>query len=184
MNSFQNFHPVRLRRVVMTWTHHVEFFTRAAYGFEMPESRLLWLLGLGGPTTASQLTGPAFMQKFQISRAIAKLRKLGYVTAQPHPDDLRSEILELTAKGKACYEQLAELSIKWANATEQQLTPREQLALDAMLAKLQAGVEALGPVVAADLARIKPSAVKAAARAAKKKQRGGGEQLPRSMHVR
>ena len=198
MNDSDNFHPVRLRRIVMTWTLHVERFTTAVYGFEMPESRLVWLLHSLGPRTASQLVEPALMRKFQISRSIARLRELGVVSTVQHPDDLRSEIIELTAQGRACAKQLTALSVKWANAMEQGLSEREHTLLNTLLTKLDAGVNALAPLVDADLAaaqrsngralkaKAQPAARPAAktAKTAEPAPRKARKQAPHRLHIR
>jgi DNA-binding MarR family transcriptional regulator len=153
MSSFENFRPVRMRRFTMTWTRHVERFTRSVYGFEMPESRLVWLLGRSELITAKELCAPALMEKSQVSRSIAKLRALGLVEAQPNPTDLRSEYLQLTRSGRACFERMLSLSLKWADWVEADLTPEEQQVLEAVLAKLQLRVEQLGEVVESDVKR-------------------------------
>jgi DNA-binding MarR family transcriptional regulator len=155
MNTRDHFRPVQLRHIVMIWTHHVEHFMQALFDFEMPEGRLLWLLAQAGPATATQLCGLAYMRKFQVSRSLAKLRELGYVTMVQNPDDQRSEIVQLTDSGVACNQLLLRYSLKWADLLEQQLTPSESKALESALAKMQANAEHLGPVVEADLAAVK-----------------------------
>ena len=151
MNSGDSLLPVLLRRYVMTWTHHVERYTRAVWGFEMPESRLIWHLGLLGPTTASQLVKPALMGKFQVSRSLDRLRRLGLISSSPHPQDQRSELIALTDEGLACARTLTALSNKWADATEAGLSPRQHQQLMVLVEKLQAGAERLGAQVDADL---------------------------------
>jgi DNA-binding MarR family transcriptional regulator len=160
MNSRDHFRPVQLRHIVMVWTHHVEQFMGALFGMEMPEGRLLWLLAKEGPTTATQLCGLAYMRKFQVSRSLAKMRGLGLVSMTPHPNDLRSEIIQLTDLGVRTSQTLLTHSLKWADLLEQNLSTAEHQALDSALTKMLNNAEHLGPVVEADLALARSTAKK------------------------
>lgn len=138
----------------MLWTSAVEIYMQARFRFEMPEGRLLWLIAQHETVTATQLCELAFMRKFQVSRSLEKLRKLGLVGAITSPEDSRSKFVTLTPLGVSVSVELLDQSVKWADYLEQDLTQVERKSLESALNKMRRNAASLTPIVETELLAV------------------------------
>jgi DNA-binding MarR family transcriptional regulator len=120
----------------LLWSTNREFFTSLQdAGISFSQLKCLGLLGeaeeqltLGALSEATGLSLPA------ISRAIDGLVHRGEVKRAEDPNDRRSKLLNVTARGRATYERLA--SVRAAGVrrfVEEELEPEERAALGAAL---------------------------------------------------
>lgn len=140
----EEFLPYRLS---VTANRMSRAFARAyaeRFGLSIPEWRVMAVLGTGGPMPASAIVERTAMDKVKVSRAVAALEGKGLVLRKPHPDDRRSALLDLTAEGRAVFEQIVPL----ARALEAELTavlgPEDRALLATLLARLDAHLGKLG----------------------------------------
>ena len=95
-------------------------------GFDDFDAAYLNVFQYPGPHGArpSQLAARLRMTKQAVNYLLGELERLGYLTRQPDPDDLRSKRVALTPRGKSAIhvirEAVAEMETTWA----QQLGPK------------------------------------------------------------
>src|SRR2546421_9622047 len=82
-----------------------------------------------GPMTPGELAAKEVVQPPSMTRVIAALEDLGYVSRRPHPTDGRQSIVELTDEGTAYV--LADISAReaWLDKRLAQLTEAERRTL-------------------------------------------------------
>jgi DNA-binding MarR family transcriptional regulator len=74
------------------------------FGLSIAQWRILALVAREGETTLNDLADRVRYDKSQISRAISALVERGAVNRTVSPTDLRSNVVSLTAAGRALYE--------------------------------------------------------------------------------
>jgi DNA-binding MarR family transcriptional regulator len=119
---------------------------RKRFGLKIPEWRVMAVLGDASHAsgiTQRALTAATLMDKVAVNRAVRVLEERGLIARLPNPVDGRSQLLELTAEGRAIHAEVMPLAL----ATERELltgfAPAEQAKLRAMLAALRARAEAM-----------------------------------------
>ena len=89
--------------------------------------------------TASEIGQRANMHKTKISRAVQKLTDRRFVTRLRGDQDRRTELLSLTAAGRAAYDDLFEVAKAYDARLTADLTTAERETLKGLLVKLAAG---------------------------------------------
>ena len=74
--------------------------------FALTEARVLYEIAHGSGPTAAEIARALDLDKAQLSRVIAKLRRSGLVKASPSPQHAKHQLLSLTQKGKHAFESL------------------------------------------------------------------------------
>jgi len=100
--------------------------------------RILFNLAQYGQSHSKALCEQASMDKSTVSRAVKALIIEQYVQSSANPDDKRTSLLMLTAKGKALYEQLAPEALLWEKELLAVLDDEEYQALVQSLNKISA----------------------------------------------
>jgi DNA-binding MarR family transcriptional regulator len=127
----------------LLWSTNREFFTTLQEaGISFSQLKCLGLLteadpqlSLGGLSEETGLSLPA------ISRAVEGLVQRGEVKRAEDPDDRRSKLLTVTARGRNTYERLASVRAAGVKRFIEELRPEER---DALGAALHPVVERLG----------------------------------------
>ncbi|WP_448327078.1 MarR family winged helix-turn-helix transcriptional regulator [Sulfitobacter sp. M13] len=109
------------------------------YDMLRTEWRVLFHLGLYGQMTASEIGQRANMHKTKISRAVQKLTDRRFVTRLRGDQDRRTELLSLTAAGRAAYDDLFDVAEAYDARLTADLTTAERETLKGLLVKLAAG---------------------------------------------
>lgn len=119
---------------------------RKRFGLKIPEWRVMAVLGDAAHQdglTQRALTRATLMDKVAVNRAVRVLEERGLVARLPNPVDGRSQLLELTAEGRAIHAEVMPLAL----ATERELLGRfaahEQAMLRTMLEALRTRAEAM-----------------------------------------
>jgi DNA-binding MarR family transcriptional regulator len=84
-----------------------------AIGLQLPEARVMTVLGARRPVSSNAIVQHTSMDKATVSRAIARLLRLGLLTRRPDPRDRRLLVLDFTQKGRRTYAKLARLARAW-----------------------------------------------------------------------
>jgi DNA-binding MarR family transcriptional regulator len=107
-----------------------------AFGIGLVEWRILRLLGPHGTSTANLIGADLDLDKAAISRSLATLERLGWISRVPHPKDGRTRPLGLTPSGVDLYWRVAPV----AQARERELfegfTAEDISALSRLLERL------------------------------------------------
>ena len=98
--------------------------------------RALAILGRYPGVSANEVAERTAMDKVAVSRALARLIDAGRVRRTTHGDDRRRSVLELTARGRKVYEQVAPMALRHEQRLLAHLDAQERDWLDRILTKL------------------------------------------------
>ena len=100
------------------------------------EWRAMAILGRYPGVSANEVAERTAMDKVAVSRALARLIDAGRVCRSTHGDDRRRSVLELTARGRKVYEQVAPMALRHEQRLLAHLDAQERDWLDRILTKL------------------------------------------------
>ena len=100
------------------------------------EWRAMAILGRYLGVSANEVAERTAMDKVAVSRALARLIDAGRVRRTTHGDDRRRSVLELTARGRKVYEQVAPMALRHEQRLLAHLDAQERDWLDRILTKL------------------------------------------------
>ena len=139
--DLDRFLPYRLDILAEGVSRALSRIYKEKYGLGVPEWRVLAHLGQYAPITARDIGAHSRMHKTKVSRAVATLEALGFLTRNGNDEDRREALLSLTAKGQAAYDDLAPKAADFArhllddlSATERRLLERT---VDRLLKRLE-----------------------------------------------
>lgn len=117
------------------------------FGISIAEWRCLAVLARRGPLGAGEVAERTWLDKVQVSRAVARLKDRGLVERAVDPKDRRAVQLSITAAGAALFREIALVARAWEEELASALGLSERRTLDRVLDKLDL---ALARVEAAD----------------------------------
>ena len=134
--DLDRFLPYRLDILAESVSRALSRLYKERYGLGVPEWRVLAHLGQYAPITAKAIGVHSRMHKTKVSRAVAALEQLGFVGRTGNDADRREELLSLTAKGRAAYDDLAPKAADFARHLLDELTAAEQRVLEHTIDRL------------------------------------------------
>ena len=134
--DLDRFLPYRLDILAEAVSRALSRLYKERYGLGVPEWRVLAHLGQYAPITAKAVGTHSRMHKTKVSRAVAALERLGFLARNGSAQDRREELLSLTAKGKAAYDDLAPKAADFARHLLDDLSATERKTLDSAIEKL------------------------------------------------
>lgn len=108
----------------------------AEFGLSIPEWRLMAVLGDEGRLSTQALIARTEMDRVKVSRAVIRLADKGLIDRTSHPEDQRAQLLSLSAKGQALYQQIVPRALALQGELAGALTPAELSALSRILDKV------------------------------------------------
>lgn len=111
---------------------------RNRFGLNVPEWRVIAVLGDSGALTQRQLTRLTIMDKVAVNRACKELEKRGLARRQPNAEDGRSHHLELTDAGRAMHGAIMPLALEMERRLFSTFTEEELALFRALLARIRA----------------------------------------------
>ncbi|MGK6315998.1 bifunctional helix-turn-helix transcriptional regulator/GNAT family N-acetyltransferase [Neorhizobium sp. DT-125] len=78
--------------------------------YTLTEGRILYEMGARERVSATELNRDLGLDPAYLSRILKKFREAGFIESEPDPADKRSQILNITEKGREIYETLGERS--------------------------------------------------------------------------
>jgi DNA-binding MarR family transcriptional regulator len=117
---------------------------RARFGLKIPEWRVMAVLGDAGGLTQRELVGETLMDKVAVNRACKVLEQRELVARSPNARDGRSHHLELTASGRAMFEEIMPLAQGMEKRLFAVLGEAETASLKGALEKLLERARAMG----------------------------------------
>src|SRR5258708_36066276 len=81
------------------------------FALTVPEWRVMAVLGRFGPLSANAVCERTAMDKVRVSRAVARLAATGRLERRTDATDRRRALLELTARGRAVYDEIGPLAL-------------------------------------------------------------------------
>lgn len=106
------------------------------FALTIPEWRVLATVAEVPRVRARDVVAARHLPKTAVSRAVASLRRRGYLKVDVNRTDRRESFLSLTPKGRALYAELVPLAERYARSLLARLAPAERRALDSAFAKL------------------------------------------------
>jgi DNA-binding MarR family transcriptional regulator len=135
------FLPYRLSILASKVTARLAREYEQAIGLQLPEARVMTVLGAHRPVSSNAIVQHTSMDKATVSRAVARLLRLGLLTRKPDPRDRRLLVLDFTLKGRRAYAKLARLARAWESWFAAGLRGVEYERLVAVLAKLESRLD-------------------------------------------
>lgn len=132
----QDFLPYLLNQAAEASSLDFQKVYKQRYGMLRNEWRVLFHLGLLERITAGEIGQRAGLHKTKISRAVQKLAERRYLRRERDAGDRRREFLELTATGRAVYDDLRGVAERYDAALLDGFSDEEARRLRAMLRRL------------------------------------------------
>jgi len=139
----EEFLPYRLSLLSNTVSGAIAALYADKFAISMTEWRIMALLGEHPRISADELCRRTRIEKSVVSRAVARLLERHLLLRETDVADRRRSILELSTTGQEIYAEIAPVALELEQRLVARLDVEERRALDALLAKLQAGAEAL-----------------------------------------
>ena len=132
------FLPYRLSVLSNTVSSRIAKSYAERFSLTVPEWRVMAVLGRFPGLTAGEVTERTAMDKVQVSRAVARLKKTHRIEQRAVEGDRRARHLFLTEAGEAIYAQIVPLALDYERRVAASLSAGERAQLDRLLDKLAA----------------------------------------------
>lgn len=113
------------------------------YDMSIGEWRVMANLGHQEPQSGHEIGSHSHLDKVQISRAVARLEKKGWIQREGDTVDRRRNLLTLTVEGRAVFNEIGKLALAFEDDVSASLSTEEYAALDRILRKLLKRAESL-----------------------------------------
>lgn len=134
--EMQEFLPYLLNRAAEEVSLDFQVHYKRRYGMLRTEWRVLFHLGRYGPLTARDIGQRARIHKTKISRAVSALETRRFITRERQESDRRRELLSLTAGGRAAFDDLSDIALRYNEKLRARFQPKEWEVLKACLTRL------------------------------------------------
>jgi DNA-binding MarR family transcriptional regulator len=136
--------PYRISVVAEAVSHLFAARYEQRFGLSIPEWRVMAVVGEGAPQSTQAVIGRTGMDRVRVSRAVIRLADKGLLERAPHPRDQRAQMLALSSRGRAVYDEIIPLAREMQARLAEALTEAECAQLDRILAKLARRAEEMG----------------------------------------
>ena len=131
MIDLNAFLPYQFSQLADVVSHSVATVYESRLGISRDDWRVLVAVNQARHMRATDIAQHTTLDKMQVSRAIARLEKKGFVSRMADADDKRQQILVATSAGQAAYEKVSPLMmarndylLQDLNATEREVLQR------------------------------------------------------------
>ena len=136
--DLEHFLPYRLSILSNTVSQAIAREYAGRFHLSITEWRVIAVLGRYEGLSAGEVAQRTAMDKVAVSRALARLAKVGRVRRTLADHDRRRSVLQLTAKGWKIYDEVVPLALEHERRVLERLTAAESAALSRILDKLAA----------------------------------------------
>lgn len=141
MIDLNAFLPYQFSQLADVVSHSVATVYESRLGISRDDWRVLVAVNQARDMRATDIAQHTALDKMQVSRAIARLEKKGFLSRTADTDDKRQQILAVTPAGQAAYREVSPLMMARNDYLLQDLTPAErevlQRSLDQVLNRAQ-----------------------------------------------
>ncbi|MCY7354719.1 MAG: MarR family winged helix-turn-helix transcriptional regulator [Lysobacter sp.] len=138
--ELERFLPYRLSVLSNRISQTIASAYAARFGIGVTEWRVIAVLGRYCGLSANEVAERTAMDKVAVSRAVARLLERGLLQREPHGDDRRRSVLELSEAGYGVYDEVVPLALGFERQLLSPLDASERAMLDTLLSKLDAGL--------------------------------------------
>ncbi|MEM8689681.1 MAG: MarR family transcriptional regulator [Pseudomonadota bacterium] len=135
--ELEHFLPYRLNVVAEAVSRALARLYETRHGISIAEWRVIATLGQYDRMTAKDIGAHSRMHKTKVSRAVARLEARQCLRRTSNAADMREAFLELTAEGRAIYDDLVPRALAFEKKLSDALSAEEQASLEALLSKLE-----------------------------------------------
>lgn len=111
--TLDEFIPYRLSVLSNTISRKIAEIYNREFGLNIWQWRVMAVVGETPGVSATAVTSKTAMDKVAVSRAVAGLIELGYMTRDASSEDARRSVLQLTKQGESIYRQIVPLALKY-----------------------------------------------------------------------
>jgi DNA-binding MarR family transcriptional regulator len=141
--ALEAFLPYRLSVLSNTVSDAIARLYRDRFGLSIAEWRCMAVLGRFAPLPAREVASRTAMDKVQVSRAIAALRKRGLALQATDTQDRRRSKLALSAAGRRMHDEIVPLARDAEARLVLDLSSEDRARLSALLGRLQSAAASL-----------------------------------------
>ncbi|NVJ92328.1 MAG: MarR family transcriptional regulator [Methylocystaceae bacterium] len=113
------------------------------YDMTISEWRVMANLGHFEPQSAHEIGAHSHLDKVQVSRAVSRLEKKGWIQREGDTVDRRRSLLTLTERGRNVFKAIGKSALDFEVDLSSSLSTEEYAALDRILLKLQKRAQSL-----------------------------------------
>lgn len=139
----EHFLPYRLSVLSNTVSTRIAKFYAERFQLTIPEWRVMAVLGRFPGLTAAEVTERTAMDKVQVSRAVARLKRTHRIEQRAVEGDRRARHLFLTEDGHEVYAEIVPLALDYEHRVTAPLNAAERAQLDRLLDKLTTAARTL-----------------------------------------
>ncbi len=136
--ALERFLPYRLSVLSNTLSSAIARTYQSRFGLSVTEWRVLAVLGRHPGLSASEVAERTAMDKVAVSRAVNALLESNRLLRDTHEGDRRRSVLELSADGRAIYQQVAPAALAFEAALLGDFSDAERRQLFSLLDRLEA----------------------------------------------
>lgn len=152
--ELETFLPYRLNVLASLVSQSLSRVYSRRYGIGVPEWRVLVTLGQFGVMAGKAIGAHSHMHKTKVSRAVAILERRKLVGRRSNPSDMREVLFSLTSSGRAMYDEVAPIALRFAERLQDALTAEDAAALERIIANLTRRSQDLAAEMAAQETEI------------------------------
>jgi len=141
--ALERFLPYRLSVLTNTMSRAFARAYGKRFGLSIPEWRVMAVLGRFAPLSANQVAERTAMDKVRVSRAVARLIKVGLIDRTTAVEDRRRSALKLSRAGKRMHEGIVPMARRFEQAWMASLSDEDRAALERLMARMMDNAVAL-----------------------------------------
>jgi DNA-binding MarR family transcriptional regulator len=134
--ALERFLPYRLSVLTNTMSRAFARAYGKKFGLSIPEWRVMAALGRFAPLSANEVAERTAMDKVRVSRAVARLMKVGLIDRATDSGDRRRSALKLSRAGKRVHEGVVPMARRFEAALVASLPDEDRAALDRLMTRL------------------------------------------------
>jgi len=136
MIDLNAFLPYQFSQLADVVSHSVATVYESRLGIARDDWRVLVAVNQARDMRATDIAQHTTLDKMQVSRAIARLEKKGFLSRTADSDDKRQQILVVTPAGRSAYEKVSPLMMARNDYLLQDLNPAEREVLQRYLGQV------------------------------------------------
>jgi DNA-binding MarR family transcriptional regulator len=141
--ALERFLPYRLSVLTNTMSRAFARTYGKRFGLSIPEWRVMAVLGRFAPLSANEVADRTAMDKVRVSRAVARLMKVGLIDRATASDDRRRSALKLSRAGRRVHEGIVPMARRFEAAFLASLPDQDRAEFDRLMTRLMDNAVAL-----------------------------------------
>jgi DNA-binding MarR family transcriptional regulator len=141
--ALERFLPYHLSVLTNTMSRAFARAYGKKFGLSIPEWRVMAVLGRFAPLSANEVAERTAMDKVRVSRAVARLLKVGLIDRATDSGDRRRSALKLSHAGRRVHEGVVPMARRFEAALVASLPEQDRATLERLMTRLMENAVAL-----------------------------------------